>query len=695
MAKISITKEAVDPFFNNVSLLLPFDGSFNDASNNNFTVTANGNVQISSAQSKFGGSSAYFNGNDYLVINENSAFNLGDGSNYTVEMWVNMTSFQGQADAPRVISFQNSSSSWGLLIDPGNSNGNLVWNNYGTSSGDIIANNAITLNTWSHIALVKNGSRVSLYIDGTERGFRTDTNAMPNGNTRVTIAGSTVQFAYQVFYGYIDDLRITKGVARYTSNFTPPDKLSIKSGKLNIQGGGIDPFFNNVSLLLPMDTSFADFSKNNFTLTANGNVQISSAQSKFGGGSASIGGNQSSYITAPNSNVFQLAGTDWTIEFWVFWSDVTGEQTILEHFTGSEGPGWTFSKLSNNSLEIYSNYTPLNFNTSVDNNTWYHIAITRTGGIVRTFLNGSLTNSETKDFDNSSNLLYIGRRNVEGFNAASQHSLNGYIDDLRITKGVARYTANFTPPGPLFNIGKINISKSRFPMKDLVAFWEFNQNSTTPSVGNPSYFLTNAGSITYSTGKVGGGINLPAESRIRVDENLWDMVASPTSYSVAFWVKKNSLSPSPQGAVIAGSIFGPMNFHFSFGTVVNGTQSSFENGITYGQVTGATQYSYINAPFSVNLDEWIHVVGTYDLGTSTRNLYVNGNLTETQNGITPPTSVQHYDWNGFAINGSTIGTNNSEYGGDHSFDAFGLWSRALTNVEIEQLYNNGNGAESK
>jgi hypothetical protein len=227
---------------------------------------------------------------------------------------------------------------------------------------------------------------------------------------------------------------------------------------------------------------------------------------------------------------------------------------------------------------------------------------------------------------------------------------------------------------------------------NLVAFWQFNENADA-SFGDPSFFLTNAENITYSTGKVGGGINLPAGSRIRIDENLWDMVASPTSYSVAFWVKKNSPTSSGQDSLIAGNVFGPMNFHFFFGIVINDMQSGFENGIGYAQVTGDTQYTYINAPFSVNLGEWIHVVGTYDLDTSTRKLYVNGNLTETQNGITPPTSVMHPDWNGFAINGSTIGTGDSEYGGDHSFDAFGLWSRALTNGEIAQLYNNGAGLE--
>jgi hypothetical protein len=435
-----------------------------------------------------------------------------------------------------------------------------------------------------------------------------------------------------------------------------------------------------------MDTSFADFSSNNFAVTANGNVQISSAQSKFGGGSAYFDGN-GDYLS---TNQITLDTQDFTLECWIYLTTYGSQNNTIFNQGNIDNTGAFLvligSATNDRKLIFYANNLErFRGATTIPLNTWTNITVTRQSNIYYFFINGVLEGTHFASYNHNQTPFKIG----DGYGGVRY--FNGYIDDLRITKGVARYTSNFTPPE--LNIGKINISKSTFPIKDLVAFWKFNENNTTPSVGNPSYFLTNPGSITYSTGKVGGGINLPEGSRIRVDENLWDMVASPTSYSVAFWVKKNAISPSPQGAVIAGSIFGPMNFHFSFGIVINGSNSSFENGITYGQVTGATQYTYINAPFSINLGEWIHVVGTYDLGTSTRKLYVNGNLIETQNGITPPTSVQHYDWNGFAINGSTIGTNSSEYGGDHSFDAFGLWSRALTNVEIAALYNNGNGAE--
>ena len=88
MAKISIKKVDTDIYFDNVSLLLPFDSNFNDNSKNNFSVTAYGNAQISSTQSKFGGASAYFDGNgDYLEVSDNNLFNFGNGD-FTIEFWI-------------------------------------------------------------------------------------------------------------------------------------------------------------------------------------------------------------------------------------------------------------------------------------------------------------------------------------------------------------------------------------------------------------------------------------------------------------------------------------------------------------------------------------------------------------------------------------------------------------------------------
>ena len=220
---------------------------------------------------------------------------------------------------------------------------------------------------------------------------------------------------------------------------------------------------------------------------------------------------------------------------------------------------------------------------------------------------------------------------------------------------------------------------------NLITYWDFNQGNANPKFGNPTYILINSGSITYSAGKLGTGINLPINSRIRITENLWNMITSPTSFSVALWVKKNSFSTSPQEAIIAGSIFGPMAFYFAFSDQNGG---GLDQTLLYGQTTGISQYAYVFTNWSVTLGEWVHLAGTYDLNNSIMKFYVNGNLVGTQNSVTPPTNTTHPSWTGFAINGSTIETTSSEYGDDQSFDMVGLWTRALTDSEVQSLYTN-------
>ena len=669
MGKIFITKKIFD--LNNVSLLLPFDNNFQDFSNNNFAVTANGNAQISSAQSKFGGASAYFDGSgDYLQTP--NLFNFAS-QDWTIEFWLYANT---QTDKHIIANVGSGQDGINIYID---GSSNITYND-GNTTTSVGTSYTSYWNQWTHIAVVRSGSTISMYVNGALAG--TPTTQTPGTNQFLYI-GKSGYSGYD-FTGYIDDLRITKGVARYTANFTPPGPL-LNIGKLNISKT-VFPIANLLAFWRLEDLT--DSSGNGYTLTNNGSVQFVAGKI----GNAALG-NGENYLTAPVA--LNLSNQPYTFSFWINLESFSDNFAIV---LLGKYPGFSLNLQGdgNDNRIRLDDFTQASSYSSVSTlpfNTWTHLCITKDASQnVQIYFNGQL--DAGTGTTNTSNIA-----NFTLFSAFTFHNYIGRLDALGVwsrvltineVKTLYNNGAGLEP----FRNGKLNITKPVFPMANLLAFWGFNENSATPSVGNPSYFLTNAGSITYSTGKVGGSINLPAGSRIRVDENLWDMVASPTSYSVAFWVKKNSLSGSGQESVIAGSIFGPMNFWFSFGLVINGdTPGGYENGIAYGQVTGATQYTWINAPFTVNLGEWIHVVGTYDLGTSTRKLYVNGNLTETQNGITPPTSVQHYSWNGFAINGSTIETNSSEYGGDHSYDGFGLWSRALTNAEIAALYNYAEGLE--
>jgi hypothetical protein len=281
MAKILIKKVETDPYINNVSLLLPFNSNFNDNSSNNFSVTAYGNAQISSTQSKFGGSSAYFDGNgDYLLLEDNNAFNFNSNFEdypsipFTIEAWIYPLTLSS-ATASFLISKDTYGSNFSWCIA-------LYSNRIGVYTHDINgdwqfeANATVLTNTWQHVALSMDGTTQRLFLNGQLIG--TKNAPITNKSSKITIGCVGWNNPGAFYNGYIDNLRITKGIARYTSIFnpTPNDKLNIKKV---IEGSQVSSI-SGLSLWLKADagvslsgsdvTAWADQSGNGFN--ANGNV---------------------------------------------------------------------------------------------------------------------------------------------------------------------------------------------------------------------------------------------------------------------------------------------------------------------------------------------------------------------------------------------------------------------------------------
>jgi hypothetical protein len=190
-------------------------GIFDAASINDLSTI--GNAQVSTTQAKFGTTSSYFDGSgDYLSVPNNAELQMGSG-NFTWEFWWYPTSISGFQTPIE----KGYTSSGGLLLQTGNGNGTIVV--YASGSGVITASAAVTLNTWNHMALVRSGTSMVLYLNGTSVGSAT--NSTNFNNTGLMGIGANVSGGGAGAYpinGYIDDLRVTKGVARYTANFTPP-----------------------------------------------------------------------------------------------------------------------------------------------------------------------------------------------------------------------------------------------------------------------------------------------------------------------------------------------------------------------------------------------------------------------------------------------------------------------------------------
>ena len=219
-------------------LHLPFDGSngatsTSDVSNQNNAVTVNG-AQISTAHSKFGGSSMLFDGsNDYLSVGGsewNSNLNSGD---FTVEFWIRFNTI----GTPYIIQNYNGSNGWGVAVWSGGGGTNYFdgfwysggWKYIQYDVGGSSQYTTASADTWYHVAFVRDGNDWSLYLNGTLEGTRT---GLSGSITSSSLGSLEIGRKYNGTYyvdGYIDDLRITKGLARYTSNFTPPTSAHLTS----------------------------------------------------------------------------------------------------------------------------------------------------------------------------------------------------------------------------------------------------------------------------------------------------------------------------------------------------------------------------------------------------------------------------------------------------------------------------------
>jgi hypothetical protein len=198
-----------DPYFSSVSLLLNGD-TLTDLSSSPKTITNNGSVTVNTTTKKYGTGSMAFSGSNYLTANAGSLVAMGTGD-YTVEFWFYQTSVPG--NQAQMFDTRNAYLN-GIIVANGTNRAPYFYSGNSYVISSVITN----LNQWYHIAAVRSGTTMTMYLNGVNVGSATSTDNIVGTNCYI---GQSYDL-YQATFGYIDDLRITKGVARYTSNFTPP-----------------------------------------------------------------------------------------------------------------------------------------------------------------------------------------------------------------------------------------------------------------------------------------------------------------------------------------------------------------------------------------------------------------------------------------------------------------------------------------
>ena len=431
---------ATDSFFKYVTLLLNTtstngaqNNTFLDSSTNNFSITRNGNTtQGTFSPFSQTGWSNYFDGTgDYLTLASNAAFGLGTGD-FTIEMWVYATA--NTANGPGTIfDLRTTNNATAAAIRVTSSLNILFYN--GPANTEINVG-TIQLNTWVHIAHVRSSGSLKTYINGT----LSNTTAVSNnlGSNQPCMIGNNQTAGYS-WNGYISGARIVKGTAVYTANFTPP------TAPLTA--------ITNTSLLCNFtNAGIYDASAINDLETV-GNAQVSTTVTKFGTTSMAFDGT-GDYLTVPNNAAFDFRSSDFTIEAWVNIASASGVKTIVSKISNF-GP---FLIVINGTTVLYylsSTGSSWNIANGVSGGTvsvgaWAHVALVRSGSTFTPYVNGvagTTTTSASALAVNTHNVL-IGALQTSAPSIAEL--FNGYIDDLRITNGYARYTANFTPPTAAF-----------------------------------------------------------------------------------------------------------------------------------------------------------------------------------------------------------------------------------------------------
>ena len=385
------------------------------------------------------GGSVYFDGSgDNLTLAGNSDFNMG--SDFTFECWCYSTSAASGSPGDLL-----------MLVWDGSSN-NSVWVSYtsankfefrisyvGSWAMTLTSASTFPINQWYHVAATRNSGTTYLFINGVQE-------ATGSNSTDISSTGNVVNIGSQGggrhFNGYIADARIINGTAVYTSAFTPPT-------------APLTAITNTKLLTCTNKNSIWDASGARELITVGGTAAASNTQRKFTSSSAIAYDGNSDYLQIPANDFFNFGTDDFTMETWVY-AVATGANypsfmsTVTGWSSGANGHRFDNTGYANK-FGFYVNgfagraggnpfmHTTNNFN----HDTWYHYAVTRSGNTFRMFIDGVLEDTQTSS--GSLNIALGGFRSGWSFDGANGY-FNGYIQDMRITRGVARYTATFTPP---------------------------------------------------------------------------------------------------------------------------------------------------------------------------------------------------------------------------------------------------------
>ena len=371
--------------------------------------------------SAINGGSAQFDGSgDYLTSLSNGIINFGTGD-FTAEGWFYLTAAPSNYITILASRASNASQTGFVMA--------ISASDFYVYSGAHIVqkSSAINKNQWYHWAYTRESGTHRLFLNGAL--LDSDTTARTYSDDTFWIGAKYDGSEY--FTGNQSDIRIVKGTAVYTSAFTPPT-------------APLSAITNTEFLFQGTEGGVIDKAQHADTISLVGDTKCSTAQYKYLTSSMYFDGS-GDYIQLDDQDVANFGSGDFTAEGWFWVSSLPGSGTIYSivdaRSSGGNTTGWTMGLNASGQIYVYSGSQIVGAGGTVSTSTWHHWAFTRASGSMKQFLNGTQvgsTSTTARDFTDTK------------FRIAGNHSggelFAGYQSDVRLVKGLAHYTANFTAP---------------------------------------------------------------------------------------------------------------------------------------------------------------------------------------------------------------------------------------------------------
>jgi hypothetical protein len=577
------------------SLLTLRDNTFKDNSSNSLTVTPSGNVAITAvgpftATAVFPGSLTLQN----LTFANTAALAALNvlGADFTIECWFNPSTFQNIHYI--LCSDYNTGTTSGNFQLYSQTSGVATFRTYGTNS----TASAITLNStrkiklgaWNHIAIThtRSTNTTRLFLNG----------VLEASSTTATWAGATLATSIGILgqpgnqnYGagasagtllfLVAGVRMIKGTALYTSAFTPPSSPPAATTDtvllLNFNDGGI------------VD-AYGSSATRNMVPSGSPAPSTSIIAKKFGAGSVAFSAGQiitgssiSGVTTSPSEFIFGTG--DFTIECWINITADSSNQCIYDGrpFGGTSGAYVAlFVTATSRTITLTVNGAVVITSKPIILNQWTHVALVRSSGVTRIYLDGIQSGSSWTDTTNYINAT-TGRPWIGG--SSNANYVSGYLDDIRVYKGYGKYTSTFLP------VEEANAIATPSSFSWVISGGAFANSITSASTSSLAL----------------GTDDFTIECWVYVNAN------------VANYVWLVDVATASTGAV--GFRFGNSGFGFKLQAYVNSSSAS-------------TIWSCATLQTAI-LGAWTHIAFTRQSGTC--RLFVNGQVQNVNNGANPST----------------------------------------------------------